>query len=173
MADVDTLKKAIQAAKDPTSATTGLDVVAKDLIRSRWGYFPDLPDLRFHANGRQAELLRDFEYVRPDGILMVAKAGFVSDGASIPKIVWPIADSPFTGKNLFPALIHDYYCFLGINGWSPWSSKDVHYMFHQGLRTRGESAWKARPKWSAVNLFGPSFEKGFPPVYIPRMVGRA
>ncbi len=173
MADVDTLKKAIQAAKDPTNAGTGLNVAEKALIHSRWGFFPELPELRFYANGKQAELLKDFEYVRPDGISMIAKAGFVSDGASIPKVAWPIADSPFTGKNLFPALIHDYYCYLGLNDWSEWDSSNVHYMFHQGLRTRGESAWKARSKWSFVNLFGPSFEEGQPPLHIPKTVARA
>lgn len=167
------LVKAIQAAHDPTYAGTGKSPTEKALIKSRWGFFPELPEVKFYANGKQAELLKDFPYVRPDGQLMIARAGFVSDGASVPKIAWPIADSPFTGKNLFPALVHDFYCHLGINGWSPWESKEIHYMFHQGLRTRGESAWKARPKWFAVNTFGPRFDAGSLPDTIPFIVGRA
>lgn len=173
MAGSDTLVKAIQAANDPTNAATGLPAVEKALIRSRWGYFPALPEVRFLADGRRAELLKDFDYIRPDGLLMRALAGFISDGASIPKVAWPIADSPFTGKNLFPALIHDFYCHLGLNGWSPWDSSEVAYMFHQGLRTRGESSWKARPKWFAVKTLGPKFDVGIPPTVVPIMVGRA
>lgn len=151
------IEKVLDAATDPKNASTGTSGTERREIMSRWGHFPGLPQAEFLDNGKQIRLLAPFEYVRPDGRIMTAQAGFVSDGASIPKIVWPVADSPFTGRNLFPALIHDYYCMLGRQGLSPWSSKDVHYMFHQGLRARGENAWLARPKWFAVNSFGPRF----------------
>lgn len=153
-----TLEKVIEAAEDIRSASAGLPVAQKHEVLTRWGFFPDLPQAEFLADGKLIKLLADFVYVRPDGAKMTAPAGFRSDGASIPKLAWPVADSPFTGKNLFPALIHDYYCGLGKLGLSPWSSSDVHYMFHQGLRARGERAWLARIKWAVVRTVGPRFD---------------
>lgn len=38
----------------------------------------------------------------------VVPAGFVSDGASIPKIFWPVITSPFNPKIIRGAIIHDY-----------------------------------------------------------------
>jgi len=34
-------------------------------------------------------------------------AGFVTDGASIPRILWPMAGQPFGPSTLAPALVHD------------------------------------------------------------------
>ena len=124
-----------------------------------WGSFPGLAVLRFLDDGKQAELLAPFVYVRSDGVAVTAPVGFVTDGASIPAVLWPFVDSPFTGNNLRPAIIHDYLCRLGRVGLSPWDSKEVHYMLHQGLRLEGDSAWRARLKWVAVRAVGVRFQK--------------
>src|SRR5688572_29461580 len=96
---IDNLEKVVESANDPTDATTKKSPQEKREAVSKWGRFPDLPDCRFLDNGKQIMLLKNFVYIRPDGFYMHAPEGFISDGASIPKVVWPIADSPFTGKN--------------------------------------------------------------------------
>ena len=46
-------------------------------------------------------------YSKSTNSKFVAPAGFVTDGASIPKVFWSIIGSPFTGKYLHGAVIHD------------------------------------------------------------------
>lgn len=55
---------------------------------------------------RKWELTDNYFYTLPDGTRIVIPAGFVHDGASIPKILWGIL-SP-TGLLLIAALIHDF-----------------------------------------------------------------
>lgn len=56
-------------------------------------------------NGK-AMLLEDFFYEN-DKIKVTAKAGFVFDGASIPKFFWRVVGHPFSYKLLRSAVIHD------------------------------------------------------------------
>lgn len=51
-------------------------------------------------------LLEPLEYV-DDTYHIIAQAGFVFDGASIPKILWSVIGSPFTGEYTEAACIHD------------------------------------------------------------------
>jgi len=57
-------------------------------------------------NKREWELLTDITYTNSD-ISVTAKAGLITDGASVPKYLWGIVGSPFTGRYTRPALIHD------------------------------------------------------------------
>ncbi len=41
---------------------------------------------------------------------LTVPAGFVSDGASIPKILWPILGSPIGNRHLPAAIVHDFLC---------------------------------------------------------------
>lgn len=52
--------------------------------------------------------MADFEYVK----IKVPK-GFITDGASIPKVCWTIIGHPF-GQALEAAVIHDYLYFRGL-----------------------------------------------------------
>ena len=36
--------------------------------------------------------------------------GFATDGASIPRFLWPIIGPPMRGGYLVPAIVHDYLC---------------------------------------------------------------
>ena len=55
---------------------------------------------------RQWELLEDWSYVLADGTVVTIKAGFIFDGASVPRIFWWFL-SP-VDILLIPALMHDY-----------------------------------------------------------------
>lgn len=127
---------------------------------SKHGYFPDgrIP-LFQRIEGNRGELLKDYRYISPDNQVLVARAGLLFDGASIPRIFWGLSTNPWADDVIGPATIHDQYCQLGRAGLSPLSSDAVHWNFHQGLRAIGVSAWRARARWMAVRFGGP----GFPP----------
>ena len=36
--------------------------------------------------------------------------GFVSDGASIPRLLWPLLGPPIGSRHLIPAIVHDWLC---------------------------------------------------------------
>jgi hypothetical protein len=52
-------------------------------------------------------VIADFHYVDPDGKLWAAPAGTVVDGASIPRILWAIVGSPYTGDYRRASIVHD------------------------------------------------------------------
>jgi hypothetical protein len=65
-------------------------------------------------NGRQIQLdgnLNQNVWHR-SGVInrVIVPEGFISDGASIPKWIWPILGPPIGSKHLIPSIIHDYLC---------------------------------------------------------------
>ena len=49
----------------------------------------------------------DYEYVHRNCFSIHIKKGFTYDGASIPRILWRVAGTPFTGLYTVAALVHD------------------------------------------------------------------
>lgn len=47
-------------------------------------------------------------YQYADGRTVTMPAGFMTDGASIPRILWSSVGSPFNGTYREPAFLHDY-----------------------------------------------------------------
>lgn len=43
---------------------------------------------------------------------VVVPAYFATDGASIPRFLWPIIGPPMRGGYLVPAIVHDYLCVI-------------------------------------------------------------
>ena len=129
---------------------------------TKWGRFVGegddyfIPFFRRIAKNK-ALLLEDFSFEQVDGVIWTARKGLVFDGASIPKLLWGFSTNPWADDVIGPATIHDFYCKLGREGISPYSSSDVHYTFHQSMRSIGVSAWRARARWSGVKTFGPHF----------------
>ena len=60
--------------------------------------------------GRKVRVVESFSYDigKKGGTTIEVPVGFVSDGASIPKIFWFIVGSPLTGKYRGAAILHDY-----------------------------------------------------------------
>lgn len=57
-------------------------------------------------------LLKDW-VVEYDGKIYTVPAGFVTDGATIPRFLWPIFGTPTEVPRLYVALIHDYLYTIG------------------------------------------------------------
>jgi len=99
---------------------------------------------------RRMRLLDDFSYVDPSGVEWKAPKDAVIDGASIPRALWTIVGSPFTGEYRNASVVHDVAC---VRRDRPW--QDVHRMFYDACRCGGVGEQKAKLMYGAVFHFGP------------------
>jgi hypothetical protein len=72
-----------------------------------------------------------------------------TDGASIPRILWTIIGSPFTGKYVEAAVIHDYYCSKRTEHW-----RAVHRVFYKAMCVSGVALGEARLLYAGVRFGG-------------------
>ena len=106
--------------------------------------------LKWLADGRYMQLDRPVSYFDPDETEWPVPAQAVVDGASIPRFLWSIVGSPFTGLHRDASVIHDWYCDRRTR---PWQS--VHRVFYHAMRTSGASKSYAKLRYGAVRMFGP------------------
>ena len=71
-------------------------------------YFP-LPLIMVFVDGVTWELKSAFEYHRDNGEITRVPIGFLTDGATIPRIFWSWIGSP-TGEYTPAAVVHDFCC---------------------------------------------------------------
>ncbi len=102
---------------------------------------------------REMELLEDFAYVDPFGKQWDAPKGSIIDGASIPRALWTIVGSPFTGLYRNASVVHDVACSVMEQPW-----RDVHRMFYYAMRRGGVDEQSAKLMYGAVYHFGPRWE---------------
>lgn len=101
---------------------------------------------------RRMQLLEDFSYVDPKGKRWIAKKGYITDGASIPKVFWSFVGGPFDGQYRNAAVIHDQYCDFKTE-----PSTDVHRIFYYANRASGVSELKSKILYAAVRIGGPKW----------------
>jgi hypothetical protein len=122
------------------------------------------PVVEPHGKGSY-RLVSDFTYQCPRFLTrVVIKAGFVFDGASIPRLFWSTTGSPFLPEYIGPGLVHDnlYRAGKESNG-ARISRKTADYVFghalelnavgwytryklYQGVRLGGWKAWNKHRK---------------------------
>lgn len=76
-------------------------------------------------------------------------AGFVTDGASIPRFLWRVLGHPFEAATIGPAVEHDYDYQTGRI-----PRKDADGKFYANLRASGVGVVKARLFYYGVRAFG-------------------
>lgn len=76
-------------------------------------------------------------YETRDGKVITVPKGYVSDGASIPRWLWSVAGSPFTGRYVPAAFVHDYLCQVGLEGKPEASWADTHKIFYEAMLDNG------------------------------------
>jgi hypothetical protein len=106
------------------------------------------------ANGRDANLTKEFSYVDGNGLAWTAPAGEIVDGASIPKVFWSIIGGPWEGKYRFASIVHDRYCRM--HEGRHW--QDVHRMFYEACLAGGTDERLAKIMYAAVYHFGPRWD---------------
>ena len=77
--------------------------------------------------------------------------GFVTDLATIPRIFWSF-DSPFDGKYMSAAILHDYLYSCSIAH----SRQEADRILYSAMREEGASKWTANKFYVAVRLGGGS-----------------
>jgi hypothetical protein len=108
-------------------------------------------DYRWLDDGRNMRLLKDLSYYSNKlQREFIIPEGEVTDGASIPQIVWSIEGGPFSGKYRKAAVIHDYLCRTKILSW-----KQAHRVLFEAMIEVGEPEFSALRKYRAVYRFGP------------------
>lgn len=90
-------------------------------------------------------LAHDFGYRDPKGVGWQAKAGLVTDGASIPAIAQPIIGSPWDPQFVRAAVLHDHYCIRTV-----YPRTQTHRMFYDALIESGVNRVKASVMYYAV-----------------------
>jgi hypothetical protein len=134
-------------------------ILAQPVIaQSQYGSFPYPLDLRMSGNGRDAMLLAKFVYIDGQSKSWEVPTGTVVDGASIPRPLWSIAGSPWTGKYREASVVHDYLCEKKNTAW-----KTAHQTFYTAMLANGVDAIQAKIMYAAVYRFGPRWDFEYTP----------
>ena len=102
---------------------------------------------------RRMQLVEDFAYVAPDELVWDAPAGWIIDGASIPRFAWSIVGGPYEGNYRRASVIHDVACDRKERPW-----KLVHRAFYTAMLAAGVDAMKAKLMYAAVYFGGPRWD---------------
>lgn len=78
-------------------------------------------------------------------------AGFVTDLATIPRIFWSF-DSPFDGKYMSSAILHDYLYACSLTH----DRREADKILYTAMREEGSSKWTANKFYFAVRIGGGS-----------------
>jgi hypothetical protein len=109
----------------------------KNYVTAKW--------LREDGPDRRMELLEDLVYVDNSNIEWTAKAGYKTDGASIPAWARRIIGDPFIGDYRDAAVIHDFYCDSESRSW--WKT---HFVFYEAAISLGLSKITAKAMLLAI-----------------------
>lgn len=121
------------------------------LTRITWKmnkHFPD-PLIGKFIGKNQWAVLNDFRYHSPKYMTITVPKGFVSDGASIPSVLWGIIGSPWSGRFPSAAIIHDYLYFS-----QRFTRAQSDEIFLEGMQLLGVNLFKRRLMFAAVRVFG-------------------
>src|SRR5207249_1889019 len=99
-----------------------------------WGYYSGQVEARWENDGRHMTLLSELRYIDPDGVVWIAPAGSVVDGASIPRVLWSFMGGPFDGKYRNASVLHDVAYDQKTRPW-----KEADRMFYNAMRCSGVS----------------------------------
>ena len=90
------------------------------------------------------------------GYQFVVPCGFITDGASIPRILWRLCGHPLSTKRFPAALVHDWL----YSGNVPCTREFADGIYRDGLVALGFPRWKANLEYYTLRLFGGSHWKG-------------
>jgi hypothetical protein len=119
------------------------------------GVFSGTPKIEFidtpGVPNRNVRVIDDFTFAEAaTGTVWPAPAGSIIDGASIPRVLWTLVGSPFTGDYVYASIVHDVACDTRSRPW-----RDTHYMFYQACLAGGTRRARAKLMYLAVRNFGP------------------
>ena len=122
-------------------------------LTNKWGHYSGYVEARWENDGRTMTLLSELRYTDPNGVIWIAPAGSVVDGASIPRSMWSLMGGPFEGKYRNASDLHDVSYDQKTR---PWSECDR--MFYNAMRCSGVSAVEAGTMYYSLRKFGRHWE---------------
>jgi hypothetical protein len=105
------------------------------------------------GDGVHMKVLELYSYRDFYGHILSAQPGFFTDGASIPRPLWSFVGSPFTGKYVGAAVIHDVGCDSHKYTW-----QITDRIFYDAMLDSGVSDHLAKIMYYGVRLGGPKWE---------------
>jgi hypothetical protein len=145
------------------TACGGHQPPAWDAVAARekhpWGYYSGQVEARWENDGRHMTLLSELRYTDPDGVVWIAPAGSVVDGASIPRVLWSLMGGPFEGKYRNASVLHDVAYDQKTR---PWKLCDR--MFYNAMRCSGVGATEAKTMYYALYRHGRHWKR---PHFLP------
>lgn len=96
------------------------------------------------------QLVQPFGFLDENQIRWPVPSGTKVDGASIPKVLWPLIGGPFEGKYRYASVIHDYYCDTRLRPW-----RMVHRVFYNAMRVSDTPETLAKLMYAGVLFGGP------------------
>ena len=99
---------------------------------------------------RSMKLLRVFTFHDPSEQLWSAPAGVVIDGASIPRALWTVVGSPYTGDYRRASVVHDVACVAA--GGDKDKRRAADRMFFHACRAGGCSIWQSIVLYLGVRI---------------------
>lgn len=127
--------------------------------------FLDPLDLEYQDTTKEPQtfkVLQPFHYLTELGYTICVPAGFITDMASVPQVLWAILppDGPY-GK---AAVVHDYLYRTGgrvdVSPAHAFSKAESDLIFYQAMGELGVSWWRRQIMYRAVQIFGGSSFKG-------------
>lgn len=116
--------------------------------------FEDLPQVEPMPDGGECWVLVADFHVRVDGMGFTVPAGYVTDGASIPRLLWRLCGHPMTTRRFPIAVFHDWLydegAALGL------TRQQVDEIYRDGLIALGYGKWAANAEYYALRLCGGS-----------------
>ena len=94
------------------------------------------------------ELLADYKVEYCNKEILIPQF-FQYDGASIPRLAWPIIGSPYNPKLMEAAIVHDWLFYVHIL-----NRNDTNRNFYNMLLNAGMNKRKAKIMWISVQYFG-------------------
>lgn len=92
----------------------------------------------WHNNHREMTLVETFSYTDPSGKTWTVPENSFINGASIPRSLWTLVGSPYTGPYRRASVIHDYFVGEGSNpNVSEAERKQADKMFYHACRYDG------------------------------------
>jgi hypothetical protein len=99
-------------------------------------------------------LLKPFGYTDSRGVEWDVPEGYISDGASIPEVLWALLGGPYSGRYRDAAVIHDFYCREKNRKW-----QEVHMVFLEAALNRGTAESLASSMYAGILLGGPRWDR--------------
>ena len=113
--------------------------------------FTELPTTQLLPGGTKRKLVKPFSYYikKKGGDTIVVPAGFITDGASIPRFAWSIIGGPMSGKYVAAAILHDWLYHI-----QTFSRKKSDLIFLKAMAVLGVTRLKRKTIYWAVRIGG-------------------